>query len=77
MITFISIIALILSLLGNILINNKRKIGFVIWILSNIAWIIVNIISIPNYPQIIMYLCYAFINIDGIVRWSKDEKRNK
>lgn len=77
MITFISVIALILSLLGNILINNKKKIGFIIWILSNIIWIIVNLISIPNYPQIIMYLCYAFINIDGIIRWSKDEKRNK
>lgn len=75
LINIISVIALILSLVGNILINRKNKLGFYIWTLSNIVWIIVNFISIPNYPQIIMYLCYACINIDGIIKWTKDEKK--
>lgn len=68
-----SIISLILSLVGNILINRKMKLGFYIWILSNVSWIVVNFLSTPNYPQIIMYICYAFINIEGIIKWSKDE----
>ncbi len=69
-----SVVSLILSLVGNILINRKMKLGFYIWILSNISWIVVNFLSIPNYPQIIMYICYAFINIEGVIKWSKDEK---
>lgn len=66
-----SVISLILSLLGNILINHKKKIGFIIWILSNISWIIVNLLGEPNYPQILMYIVYLILNIIGYCKWSK------
>lgn len=70
-----SIISLILSLSGNLLINYKKKIGFWIWILSDISWIIVNFLGKPNYPQILMYIIYIIINIDGVVRWSKSKSK--
>ncbi len=70
MFNIISTIALLLSLLGNILINFKKKIGYIIWIASNIAWIAVNLISTqPNYPQIIMYLVYIVLNLQGYIHW--------
>ena len=68
-----SVISLMLSLSGNLLINYKKKIGFWIWIASDISWIIVNFLGKPNYPQILMYIIYIIINIDGIIRWSKNK----
>lgn len=71
MINTISIIALILSLTGNILINYKKKIGYIIWISSNIAWIVVNCLGYFNVAQVIMYVIYAALNIQGFVLWSR------
>ena len=73
----VSVISLILSLCGNILINHKKKIGFIVWILSNISWIIVNFMGDPNYPQILMYVVYLILNIIGYCRWNSARKGNK
>ena len=74
MILTLSIIALILSLVGNILVNYKKKLGFVIWISSNVFWIIVNFMGDVNYPQVIMYIIYAILNIQGFINWSKKKE---
>ena len=73
MILTLSIIALILSLVGNILVNYKRKLGFVIWISSNVFWIVVNYMGDVNYPQVIMYIVYAILNVQGYINWRKSE----
>ena len=75
MILTLSIIALILSLVGNILVNYKRKLGFIIWISSNVFWIIVNFMGDVNYPQVIMYIVYAALNVQGYVNWRKSENK--
>jgi nicotinamide riboside transporter PnuC len=77
MILTLSIIALILSLIGNILVNYKKKLGFIIWISSNVFWIVVNFMGDVNYPQVIMYLVYAVLNVQGYVNWSRSEKKVK
>jgi len=74
MILTLSIIALVLSLVGNILVNYKKKLGFIIWISSNVFWIIVNFIGEMNYPQVIMYLIYAGLNVQGYVNWSRKKE---
>lgn len=76
MILTLSIIALILSLTGNILVNFKKKIGFVIWTVSNIFWIAVNFLGTPNIPQVFMYIIYAMLNIQGFIIWRKKESKN-
>ena len=73
MILTLSIIALILSLVGNILVNYKKKLGFIIWISSNVFWVIVNFMGEMNYPQVIMYIIYAILNIQGYINWRKSE----
>ena len=77
MILTLSIIALILSLIGNILVNYKKKLGFIIWISSNVFWIVVNYMGDVNYPQVIMYIVYAILNVQGYVNWRKSEKKIK
>ena len=74
MILTLSIIALILSLIGNILVNYKKKLGFIIWISSNVFWIIVNFVGEMNYPQVIMYLIYAGLNVQGYINWSRKKE---
>ena len=74
MILTLSIIALVLSLVGNILVNYKRKLGFIIWISSNVFWIVVNFMGEMNYPQVIMYIVYAILNVQGYINWSKNKE---
>lgn len=74
MITIISIIATILSLSGNLLVNYKKKIGFIIWIASNILWIFINLISELNVSQCIMFFFYAVLNVSGYIKWNKEDK---
>ena len=74
MILTLSIIALILSLIGNILVNYKKKLGFIIWISSNVFWIVVNYMGDVNYPQVIMYVMYVVLNIQGFINWSKKKE---
>lgn len=73
MIDLVSAIALILALSGNILINFKKKIGYIIWIASNIAWIVVNVIGYFNTSMVLMYMAYVVLNAMGFVQWSKKE----
>lgn len=73
----ISFLALMFSIFGNISVNNKKKIGFVLWIISNVFWILVNIIDHWNTAQVAMYVCYTVINIVGLIRWSEDERAER
>ena len=72
---FLSILATVGSITGNIFINFKKKIGFVIWTISNVLWIIVNLIGSVNIPQIIMFSVYSVLNIWGYVKWNKGNNR--
>lgn len=67
----VSVLALILSLTGNILVNYKKRFGFVIWSVSNIVWIVVNFMSYFNVSQVVMYLVYLCLNIQGFIVWGK------
>jgi hypothetical protein len=53
------------------MVNFKKKSGFIIWGVSNAAWIIVNLIGPINVPQIIMYLIYMGLNTHGFILWRR------
>ena len=65
----LSILGAAFSLGGNILIMLKKRMGWLMWILGNIAWIAVNIIGTFNLPMVIMYVVYFIINVAGYVKW--------
>jgi len=73
----LSVISTIFALTGNLLVNFKMKIGFIIWCISNITWIIYNFVILPepNWSMIFMYIVYFILNIMGFVLWSKKEKK--
>ena len=53
------------------MVNLKKRSGFIVWGISNIAWIIVNLIGPVNVPQIIMYLVYMGLNTHGFILWRR------
>lgn len=61
------------SLLGQLLINNKKKSAFPIWIISNLLWIAVNILGTFNLANVVMYIIYTLMNIHGLIVWNKSE----
>ena len=67
----VSFVALVLSLAGNALINFRKRIGFFVWILSNVAWIAVNMMGTPNWSQIAMFVVYVALNVHGWIAWGK------
>ena len=69
----VSFVALALSLSGSTLINFRRRVGFFVWIASNVAWIAVNLMGTPNWSQIAMFVVYMAMNVHGWVSWGKDE----
>ena len=71
LVNILSAFALIFSLSGNILINYKKKIGFIVWIISNILWIAVNLAGEPNWCQIAMFIVYMALNVQGWLAWNK------
>ena len=70
-IDIMSFVALVLSLSGNALINFRKRVGFFVWILSNVAWIAVNLMETPNWSQIAMFVVYIVFNVHGWIAWRK------
>lgn len=71
MIDIISAIATICSLYGNYLVIKKNKFGFVIWLISNILWILINFIGVLNISQVIMFIIYGILNMYGWIKWKQ------
>ena len=71
MIDTISAIATICSLYGNYLVIKKNNFGFVIWLISNILWVLINFIGVLNISQVIMFMIYGILNIYGWIKWKQ------
>lgn len=70
----LSIAGSALSLLGNVLLALKKRSGWIVWILGNIAWILYNVFGDMNIPMVIMYAVYFVLNVFAFVNWSKKNK---
>ena len=71
----ISLVATAGSITGNVFINHKRRVGFIIWSMANVLWILVNCIGVINYPQICMFGVYIILNFIGFIKWSKTKTK--
>ena len=67
----LSAAALVLSLSGNVLINRRVKSGFIVWMASNVAWIVVNVLEKPNWYMIAMFVVYILFNLHGWLNWGE------
>lgn len=75
MIDTLSFIAMSFSILGNILLIRKIIWVFPLWIIANILWIIVNLMTIPNWSQIVMFVFYTVLSIISWYNWKNNFKQ--
>jgi len=68
MITFLSWIATIGSILGNIGVVKKKLWGMQIWTFATAVWIIYALIT-HNKAQLIMFCFYEVLNLYGWYKW--------
>ena len=58
------------SILGTVLNIKKKRICFIIWLITNFAWCIYDFV-IRDYPQSFLFLVYVGLAIYGIIEWRK------
>lgn len=65
-------IAMVLSLIGAALNVKMIRLGFLVWILSNVLWIWIDIVKeIPQ--QAIVFVVYTAISIWGWISWGRKD----
>lgn len=67
----LSFAALVCSLSGNALVNYRKRYGFLVWILSNVLWILVNLLGGMNVCQVLMFIAYMCLNVQGYILWGR------
>lgn len=68
MLTFLSWIATIGSILGNIGVIKKKLWGMKVWTFATAVWIIYALIT-HNKAQLIMFCFYEVLNLYGWYKW--------
>ena len=76
-VNIVSLIAFALAMCGNILVNKQKKAGFVVWVIANSVWIVVNFMGVPNPFQVAMFVAYCGFNVHGWLNWRKMELMRK
>lgn len=64
-----------LSIAGAILNIVKNRWGFIIWIVANIGWIVVDVI-VGLWEQIPIWVVYTILSVYGFIIWTKEEKQD-
>jgi hypothetical protein len=66
-------LAMALSLYGAYLLGNKKEIGFIIFAISNVIWILLGLFFMSSYGMAIGNLAFFLINLRGYVSWKKND----
>lgn len=64
-----------LSLWGTWLNIQKNVVGWVIWLIANIGWII-SFSCRGMYPEAFLYTVFAGLAVWGIIQWSRPENES-
>lgn len=60
----------LISIYGNFLVIGKKRIGFLVWIISNIVWIAIDYYT-GLYAQAMLFVVYTFISAYGYIKWKE------
>ena len=63
-----------LALFGTILNANRSKNGFILWLITNMYWTVVDFQN-GLYAQSALFFAYTILAVKGLVTWSKKEKQ--
>lgn len=63
----------IIALVGIFLNAQINILGFVFWMISNIGFLIINILN-TNYAKAVLFFVNTLASISGIIIWRKNKK---
>lgn len=64
-------LAISLSLYGAYLLGNKLKVGFVVFAISNVFWIVLGVFFMASYGMAVGNFAFLLLNIRGYIHWNK------
>ena len=64
-------LAMALSLYAAYLLGNKQKLGFIIFAISNVFWILLGVFFMSSYGMAIGNFAFLLINVRGFIHWNK------
>jgi hypothetical protein len=63
--------AMILSVAAMILLGNKIKWGFVLFLFANVTWIVLAVLILNSWAIAIGNLIFLATNLRGFIKWNK------
>jgi hypothetical protein len=64
-------LAMALSLYAAYLLGNKQKLGFIIFAISNVFWVLLGLFFMSSYGMAIGNFAFLLINVRGFIYWHK------
>jgi len=64
-------LAMTLSLYGAYLLGNKKEIGFIVFAVSNVIWIVLGLFFMSSFGMALGNLAFCLINLRGYIAWTK------
>lgn len=64
-------LAISLSLYGAYLLGNKVKVGFIVFAISNVFWVILGVFFMASYGMALGNFAFLLLNIRGYIHWNK------
>jgi hypothetical protein len=66
-------IAIMLSVIAMILLGNKIKWGFTIFMLANITWILLGFLLLNSYAIVLGNIIFLITNTRGFLKWNAEK----
>ncbi len=66
-------LAMSLSVISMILLGNKIKWGFALFMLANITWILLGFFLLKSYPIVLGNLIFLTTNTRGFLKWNSEK----
>ena len=66
-------IAMLLSVVAMILLGNKVKWGFTLFMLANITWILLGFLLLHSYAIVLGYIIFLITNTRGFLKWNAEK----
>ena len=68
-------IAMLLSVLAMLLLGNKVKWGFVLFMLANMTWIVLGFLILHSYAIVLGNIIFLITNARGFLNWNAEKTK--
>lgn len=66
-------VAMLLSVMAMILLGNKVKWGFVLFMIANVTWILLGSVLLNSYAIVLGNVIFLITNTRGFLKWNAEK----